>query len=219
MTTYTRTGLLTQMQADMGRTSSAFQTAAGLAIDRAIVHYQGKRFWFNESRSTTFNTVAGTDTYAFNTATTTGAITAQFYKIDGVWITIAANDIRELERVDYDDVEGYWDENTTQGEPLEYAYINRGIRLWRNPDAVYSVRIAGHIKVAAPASDGETDNPWMTEAYDLIMCRAKAELYAHRLEDPGNAALMREAERDALNRLISDTYDKTAPGYLTATEF
>ncbi len=59
----------------------------------------------------------------------------------------------------------------------------------------------------------------MTEAYDLIMSRAKSELYAHRWEDPNNAALMRAAEMSALSRLQSATMDKVETGYLESTEF
>jgi hypothetical protein len=59
----------------------------------------------------------------------------------------------------------------------------------------------------------------MTEAYDLIMSRAKAELYAHRWEDPNTAAIMRAAEMDALRRLQGATHDKVATGHLEATEF
>lgn len=214
MTTYTRTGMLTQMQADMGRSTAAAQTAMGLAIDTAIRFYQKKRLWFTESRSITFSTVASTDTYSFNTETTTGTIGAQFYKIDGIWITITSTDVREVDVVDYDDLEADADLNTNTGQPEEWAYINRGIRFWPNPAGIYTVRILGHLKVAAPATDAEADNPWMTEAYDLIMARSKRELYAHRWEDANLAGIMAEAEKEALNLLIGATADKARTGYI-----
>jgi hypothetical protein len=160
--------------------------------------------------------VASTDTYRFGAGL---EITTEFYRIDGAWITIAAEDVRELTRRNYTDLEGTADNNTDEGEPSDYAFINEAIRLWRNPDAIYSVRLMGHIKVAAPASDAETGNAWMVEGYDLIMSRAKAELYAHRWEDPGNAQLMRVAEMDALSRLQSASMDMVENGYLESTEF
>jgi hypothetical protein len=206
----TRAIMLAEMADDMERSDSAAFTNK---INAAIRHYQPKRFWFNESRSVTFNTVASTDTYLFTT------IGTEFYKIDGVFVTIAAGDVRELDRLNYQQMERVAGNNADTGEPSDYASVPGGIRLWRNPDDAYSTRILGHTKVAAPTSDGETDNVWMTEAYELIMSRAKAELYAHRYNDSANAVIMQAAEALALSQLLSARDDKTALGYLEATEF
>ena len=205
--------MLAEIQADTERDSTADVTAMRNKIAAAVRHYQPRRFWFNESRSVTFNTVADTDTYSFAT------IGTEFYRVDGVFVTISAGDVRELDRRSYTDLETLAGNNTDTGEPSDYAYINKAIRLWRNPDATYAASVVGHIKIAPPASDDEASNPWMVEAYDLIMCRAKAELYAHRWEDPGNAALMAQAEASALKPLLSATDDKVETGYLEATEF
>lgn len=206
----TKAIMIAEIESDTERSDS---TAIGNKINAAIRHYQPRRFWFNESRSVTFNTVAGTDLYTFAT------IGTEFYRVDSVQVTIGTDDVRHLDRMNYVDLAALADNNTDQGEPSDYAYINKAIRLWRNPDAIYSTRVTGHVKAAAPASDSEADNVWMTEAYDLIMSRAKSELYAHRWEDPNNAAIMREAEMSALRRLQSATMDKVETGYLEATEF
>jgi hypothetical protein len=206
--------MLAEIQSDTGRTATAQVTAMRSKISAAIRHYQPKRFWFNETRSATFNTVIGTDTYAFNTATTTGAIPYEFYKIDGVWVTFAAGDVREMDVEDYALLEADSDSQTANNQPTAYGWVNSALRFDYAPDAVYAVRIAGHLKLAAPLTDGETDNVWMTEAYDLIMCRAKVELYAHKWEDPPNAALMVQAEASALKILQDATYDKERTGYV-----
>lgn len=206
----TKAIMIAEIESDTERSDTV---AIGLKIDAAIRQYQPRRFWFNESRSVTFNTVAGTDLYTFAT------IGTEFYQVDEVFATIGTDDVRELARMNYADLEFLAGNNTDQGEPEDYCYINKAIRLWRNPDAIYSIRVVGHVKAAAPASDAEADNVWMTEAYDLIMSRAKAELYAHRWEDPANAALMQQAEASALRRLQSATMDKTQTGYLEATDF
>lgn len=206
----TKAIMIAEIESDTERSDS---TAIGNKINAAIRHYQPRRFWFNESRSVTFNTVAGTDLYTFAT------IGTEFYRVDSVAMTIDTEDVRYLDRMNYVELSDLADNNTDQGEPSDYAYIAKAIRFWRNPDAIYSTRLTGHVKLAAPANDAEADNAWMTEAYDLIMSRAKAELYAHRWEDPNNAAIMRAAEMDALNRLQSATMDKVETGYLEATEF
>jgi hypothetical protein len=208
-----RATMLAEMAEDMLRSDTTLFTNK---INAAIRHYQPRRFYFNESRSVTFNTVASTDVYRFGTGL---EITTEFYRLDSVFITIAAQDVRELERVNYVDLEALAGNDTNTGEPSQYAFINKAIRLWANPDAIYETRLTGHIKAAAPASDDEADNPWMVEAYDLIMSRAKAELYAHSYEDPNNAAIMQQAEASALRSLQDATHDKVSTGYLEATDF
>lgn len=209
----TRAIMLAEMADDMLRSDTTLFTNK---INAAIRHYQPRRFFFNESRSVTFSTVASTDLYRFGVGL---EITTEFYRLDSVFITIDTQDVRELERVNYVDLEALADNNTDTGEPSQYAFINKAIRLWANPDAIYSTRLTGHIKAAAPATDDEIDNPWMVEAYDLIMSRAKAELYAHSYEDPNNAAVMQQAEASALRSLQDATHDKVSTGYLEATDF
>lgn len=200
--------MIAEIESDTDRSDT---TAITAKIEAAIRQYQPRRFWFNESRSVTFNTVASTAEYSFAT------IGTEFYKIDGAFLT-DGTEVLELDRRDYRALE-LLASDTTEAVPTDYAYIARAIRLYPTPDAIYSTRLTGHVKAAAPAGDGEASNVWMTEAYDLIMSRAKAELYAHRWEDPNNAALMRAAEQDALRRLLAATHDKVAMGYLEATEF
>lgn len=203
--------MLAEVQADTERSSADDVTAMRNKIAAAVRQYQPRRFWFNESRSVTFNTVASTAVYTFAT------IGTEFYKVDGAFLT-NGSEIIELERVNYTEIEP-GEATPTEAVPMAYAYIAKSVRLYDVPDAIYAVRLTGHIKIAAPASDAEADNIWMTEAYDLIMCRAKAELYAHRWEDPANAQIMRAAEGDALQRLLGATHDKVALGYLEASDF
>lgn len=182
-------------------------------IAAAIRHYQPTRFWFNESRDTTLNTVIDQSDYAFGTD-----ITPEFYTIDGVFLTEGSN-VYALRTADYRALEILLDANTTSSLPISFAYVNRKMRVYPYPDAVYPVRVTGHIKAPASLTDDEADNVWFTEAYDLIMCRAKAELYAHRWEDPNNAGLMRVAERDALERLTGVTNAKVGTGTIRPTQF
>lgn len=212
----TRTLLKATIMDDMHRSSTADGQRVLNEISTAIKFYQPKRFWFNESRSVTFNTVAGTDTYAFGTGL---AITTEFYKIDGAWITISSSDIRYLEPVDPAVLESDAAEVTDTGEPSEWAYINKSMRLWRNPDAIYAVRLMGHVKLAEPATDGETGNAWMTEAFELIRCRAKYSLALHIWKDTEMAERMRLGIADANASLIAATTDRMRTGYITPTEF
>lgn len=211
----TQTAMLAEIQSDTERDSSADVTAMRNKIAAAIRHYQPSRFWFNESRSVTFPTVDGTDLYRFGSGL---EITTEFYRIDGVYVEEGGRQHR-VRVCDYSELETLIDTTPQEGRPFKYAYINRALRFYPCPDQIYTVRLTGHIKIAPPAADGEADNPWMTEAYDLIMSRTKAELYAHRWEDPINASIMVQAEKGALTTLETATGSKIGTGQIVPTQF
>jgi len=202
----TKQAMITEIESDTERSDT---TAIGLKIDAAIRFYQPKRFWFNESRDVTFNTVASTASYSY------ADIGTEFYKLDGVFLTNGSSVI-ELDRVNYTALETA---DTSTGVPSCYAYINRALRIANSPDDAYEVRLTGHIKIEGPAAVGDADNEWFTEAYDLIMAHAKAELYAHRWEDPGNASIQQIIAAGELRRLQGATHDNVALGYLEASDF
>lgn len=213
----TQADLRSQILGDLVRGAS-FTSQVDQGIADAIRFYQPKRFYFNEKRTVTFSTVAGTDTYTFNTPTLTGTVGAEFYKIDQVLIQIGANwDI--MGRVDYDWLEQVADNNTEQGQPYNYAYIDRAMRIYPIPGDIYTIRVIGHVKAAAPASDSEADNVWMNEAYELIRSRAKAQIAMHVLEDEGLAQRMAIMEKSALGTLRAETYRKTEGGMIAPTYF
>ena len=67
----------------------------------------------------------------------------------------------------------------TRGEYFELAAgqslrVDTGCLVALQPSVHYDIQFVGGIKTAAPASDAEAGNVWMTEAYELIRCRAKA---------------------------------------------
>jgi hypothetical protein len=202
----TRAIMLAEMADDMERTDTA---AFASKISAAIRHYQPMRFYFNESRSVTFPTVAATTTYSWTT------IGTEFYRIDGAFITEGTN-VLELAPAHYTQFET---PIASSARPTAFARLGDGVILWCSPDAIYTVRLDGHIKAAEPATDATVGNPWMVEAYDLIMARAKGELYAHRYEDPNNAAIMQQAEASALKELRRATTSKVGTGQLVPTQF
>lgn len=210
--------LVTRISTDIERTSAAWTPRIKDAINDAVRFYNTKRFYFNESRTVTFNTVAGTETYTFNTPTVTGSIGAEFNRIDAIFITVGGNTV-ELVRRDYDWLESLADNNTSQGQPYNYAYINRGIRIYPKPNIVYAVRILGHQKIAAPTDDTDINNVWMNEGFELIRSVAKLALAVHVLEDDALAGRMIQAEKKALSALRSETYDKIGDGELIPTNW
>lgn len=209
----TRGDLKAEILDDLERDEALDGDRVERAITAAIRFYQSRRFYFNESRDVTFDTVQGQWVYGFGTD-----IPTEFYKIDLVAREEDANDYRLCVR-DYRDIELLNDGSATEGEPTSYGYINRALAFYPVPDKAYTIRLTGHVKIEAPASDGEPDNPWMVEAYELIRCRAKASLSLHAYQNAEMAAVMRVAENEALSALMSATMDRAGTGHIVPSQF
>src|SRR5262249_23920693 len=99
------------------------------------------------------------------------------------------------------------------------AWYDRKLRLYPPPGQVYPVRIAGHFRLGAPASDLEAGNVWMVEAERLIRSRAKYELAIHWLKDGELATTMAASVTEALDQLKARTNRQTATGIVQPTRF
>jgi len=130
-------------------------------------------------------------------------------RIDQAHITVSAQRYT-LKRRDFLDMEPLFDGSAIGGQPYEFSYYNREIWLYPVPTDVWTIRVIGLLKIAAPASDGETDNPWMTEAYELIRSTAKAYLAVHKLRDPDLAAMMGDENSGAIANALTDLGLETA---------
>lgn len=185
------------------------------AITDAVTEYAPKRFYFNESRSVTFSTVAAQEFYT----SADNANIPNLYRIDLVSVDVGGQ-VQQIDRASNKVLELWSDGATQTGDPpREYAYFARQIRLYPVPTAVRTVRITGHIKFAAPASDSEADNVWMTEAEKLIRSRAKYELAIHKLHDQELAMLMTAAVTEQLSTLGIQTGRRVGRGRIRATQF
>lgn len=184
--------------------------AISKAVDRAILHYQNTRFFFNESRELTFSTVAGKLSYTATDDADIGLI----IKIDMMHLTTGGRR-REMRRITQEEWEVLTDNGAATGEPYCYSYFNETVNVYPNPDAAYTVRIVGHVKVDATA----TDNPWTNEAYDLVRARAIADVATHKIRDYDYARTMMAFEADQLDMLARATTKRRATGLIQATDF
>jgi hypothetical protein len=181
------------------------------AITDAIEHYQSKRFFFNESRDITFDTVSAQEFYDRYDH----AAIPNLMAIDYVKITV--NDcLLTLRRAEPNELEGF---QTASGEPTCYTYYEQQLRLYPVPNDDWEVRIAAHIKIDEPASDSEIRNSWMTDAGRLIRARAKLNL-ARNVNAAGldpmfsEKALLifKDEETDAFNELKARTAKSLGTG-------
>lgn len=179
-----------------------------IAVDRAIRHYQPKRFGFNE-RTLTFVTAPGIDTYARGDL---GEI-ADLYAVDTL-VLIENDQPWPLCRVPESDIE-VRQQATCMARPCRWSFFDRSIRLDPVPDAAYSLRLSGHVKIPAPAADGDT-SPWVDEAGTLIAAWAKRHLAMNSLKDRPLAEIQEMAVREAFTELRGRTNRAASAGSIRA---
>ena len=186
----------------------------GTAITTAIEAYQRTRFAFNESRDITFATVADQEFYG----PAANPLIPNLYRIDFANILIG-NTVCDLVRRRHQVLEDLSNNATAKGQPFNYAYYDKQIRLYPVPtSSTWTVRIAAHVKLPAPATDAETGNAWMTDAERLIRARAKQELFAHVLYDLEKAGVMNQAAQDALDELKGEAALQAGLGLIASSE-
>src|SRR3984893_1497178 len=115
------------------------------AISDAISFYQNERFIFNESRDITFPTVAGREFYGASDNPAIPLMWSLDYLIlylGGIPWPIKR---RTPEYVEFANNNGL-----VTGQPYNFAWYNKQIRLGPVPDSVYTIRVAGRITYAAP---------------------------------------------------------------------
>jgi hypothetical protein len=165
-----------RIASELRRTNITTQIAS--AIQTAIESYQHERFFWNETRELTFNTVAGKWQYdSDDYADLANILRWDFVltEVGGSYFTLLPMSPGEIETLNGD--------GDFTGQPLNWGYYNSQFLIYPIPNEAFPIRIGGLISKAAPASDAETGNPWMTYAEKLIRCRAKHELYQHVLMD------------------------------------
>lgn len=203
----TLTVMLSRINRELRR-GGGIDTQIREAVLSAIAAYQDDRFHFNEKRSVTFNTVANQEFYDSDDA----ADLANLVKIDYVKLRID-NTVFDLlpDRPEW--MEGVSDNATAVGQPGWYVYYERQIRLYPVPStSAWPVRVAGVYRYAAPATDDEANNFWMTEGERLIRCRAKYELATHVLFDLQLAQTMTANTTEAFAQLKKKTNKLTQTG-------
>lgn len=199
---------------DLNRTDLTSQIAD--AITDSIEYYKNDRFYFNETRASTFTTVADQSTYSASD----DADIPLFFDIDEVWVEDSSGQRYYMSRLDPARMEYLLDNSAASGRPYEWSYFEESFRLFPIPDvSTYTVRPQGGIEKAAPATDGETDNVWMVDAFELIRSLAKKYLAAHVTKDKDDAAMMQAAESHAFDTLLAKTSKRVGSGVIVSTSF
>jgi hypothetical protein len=211
--TYTLGGLKSIIADDLAR--SDLTTQIDDAITTAITNLKVKRFYFNETRTATFDTVADQATYT----SSDDADIPLMLTLDG--LTLEDSDGNRFDLgLPIDPVQMQLlqaSAGAASGQPVEYTYFDQGFTFYPIPDGVYTITPIGHIEVAAPATDGEADNVWMTKAFELVRSEAKAYLQTHVIKNDAEAAKMVDAAQGAESTLNRATSIRRATGQIVPT--
>lgn len=195
----TLTAMKARIATEMRRSDLTTQIAD--AISTAISAYADDRWFFNEQRSATFNTVQDQEFYTSSDF----ASLPNLVKIDYVSMVVG-NTVFGLMPERPEVMEESADNGTSTGQPGWFGWYGRQLRLYPIPaSSGWTVRVAGVYRYAAPATDGEADNFWMTEAERLIRSRAKYELATHVTFDMNMAQIMTANVTEAYDQLKKKT--------------
>jgi hypothetical protein len=212
--TYTLDGLAAVIADDLARSDLSGQIL--IAIETAINNLKVKRFWFNETRTTTFSTVANQSKYA----TADDSDIPLFIEVDGMFLTDSTGNVFPLgEQSDIADLQWLLGNGAATGRPYNWAYYDQAFVLYPIPDAVYTMTPMGHIEIPYPTSGSDATNMWMMEAFELVRCEAKAYLATHVTKNMDDAQTAVAAGMSARNTLNSATNRRLATGTVTRTDF
>lgn len=187
------------------------------AIGDAIKFYNNDRFEFNESRDLTFDTVASQEFYG----AAANANIPLLRSIDYLLLYVGTSTVllRQIKRRQPLDLELLNTSGNFYGQPYNFAFYNKTIRLSPIPDSVMRVRIAGRVSFAAPASDTEADNPWMNELEALIRKRAKYELALNVTKDVEEAKRLAPQITELYDNLTGAAARITGTGVVDSMQF
>lgn len=177
-------------------------------ITSAIKFYQSKDLWISRKRAeASFDTVADQSIYTSDDDEALGRLVKMEYAL----LTYQGRVIR-LRFTSPPMIEAWIGSiSAVLNPPQFFSWYDERLFLYPTPDAAYPVTISGVFKVAAPASDSETGNVWMTEGEELIRARATRNLYLNYMMGTEDALVQQQKalEDEAYKSLRQETSKKT----------
>jgi hypothetical protein len=203
--------LQNKIASDLSRTDLTSQIKS--AIGDAIEQYSNTRFYFNVTRSFTFNTVVGQRAYGASDLAQIPNVIA----IDTMFLFDGGRPL-ELDKYEADEFEWLQSTSTGNGRPCAYTYIDSQILVWPLPVAVYPIRPHMHYLLDPLVNDSDS-NAWTNDAEQLIRCHAKLLLYANVLEDTEGMQRMQVQIQSYMDSLTYQTTARMATGRIRPTSF
>ena len=193
--------LVNRVLDDIDRQGSLTSQAQS-AIQTAIDHYEGTRFYFNQERATA-QTVNGQEFFPLPT---------DVLDIDVLSITVNGYTYK-LDRRTYETLEDWFVQaNTYLGYPSDYAIYNQQIRLYPVPNADGYTLTLSYAKRLDTLENDADENEWTGVAEELIRSRADADISFRILQDEKRAVGFKAFEQDAYQRLVSESNRRMMTG-------
>ena len=209
----TKTAMISEMESILKRTD--LTTEVGQAIDHAIDIYRNEKLWFMETKSKSFATVASQIYYTSSDDADIGLMS----DIYSAQIRISNTDYPLAKIRSIGEFELLQDGNTNTGQPTHFVWFEGSIGLYVTPDQAYTVTMIGNFTPAAPATDGETNNVWMTDAYDMVMFKALEFIFAMHTDQMDRAQVMNQAAASQLDIHYRKSNERKSAGRLVPTRF
>lgn len=184
------------------------------AVQDAIDFYSSSRFYFNTTRSMTFQTVVGQVAYPLSVLPGV----ADVIRFDHMFLPLNGTTIFELA---YDEPEQFeWLSGSApgSGQPMVYTFVDQQIMIWPTPIAVYTIRPHMHY-ILPPLVNGTDSNAWTNDGERLIRSQSKLNLFTNVLEDDAGAQRMQGEIAALKSKLDYKTAAKSASGRIRATNF
>ena len=176
----------------------------------AVAYYARERFYFN-TKTNTFSTVASQEYYSSSDL----ADIATLVHIDSMKVTLGSSKLK-VTPMDFELMDALQDGNV-KALPSNFAYYKQNIRLYPIPDAVYTVTMAYHYKLAELSADGDS-NAWTTDAEELIRSRASWKLFSNVVRNIERATMAKGQELEALAALKRETRMRRSNNLLRVDE-
>lgn len=195
------------------------------AIASAISKWEREPFYFNEiynSATPLFTTVSGQEFYT-TTDSTLIATSPYLYSLHA----LISSNRWPLEKATWQELEDKSLNPAGTGQPTDWAYLAKTIRLYPIPNGAYPIR-ASRLQIIADLSADSDTNVWTSDAYDLIRSEAKLILAQEVLHDDDIVRRMKiaiygdpslPADRGYLYALKAETMRRAASGRVKATDF
>lgn len=179
------------------------------AINDAINEAAKTRFYFNEMRGVTFNTVASQEYYPDQGLVEIDTI---YYVQGGTRYNLCLdNNI---------DADARADGNIVNGQLESYSRQGTDLRLYPRPSTILPIYMDGYGKLAPwpLVNDGDTNN-WMTYGERYIRALAKAILLKEVIRDYGEATALEAMAEDYKQQLVGETTLRIGTGVVRPTQW
>lgn len=200
--------LLNNIASDLTRSDLSSQSIS--AVQDAINFYEADRFWFNQTRSQTFQTVPGQQIYT----TTDFSYLPNVIEFDTIFFNDAVTQW-QLNKLEDDEFQWLQFYNTSPGRSTDFTYSDGTLMFWPIPLTAYTVRPIMHFRFPMLTNPADS-TPWCNEAERLIRAHAKMILFANVMEDDAGAQRMQQQIPALKAKLDEETTSRLATGMIRA---